>query len=295
MKFLMVLIIVLTSLFANMFDDQAYEAYKNGRYKKAFKLYGESYSAKADYNLARFYERGIGTEKNQTKALWHYNKVYESMDFQNYKTCEDEMLPYYYVTLKKLHKDAQSKALKRFCKSAKNPFIVKCPAARVIPKTDRATLSEFDCSLYKRFPKSMKRILHIHAKMKDNDSVYEELLIKQYKSKMITAIRPIISYYIQKETKCIRSAQTNSDVERCLNDYEDFLHKALLSQQVTVGIRPSEEMLEKDPKLKKEMEDERKMYEERRIFLQQKATRKDKEEAVRKLKKLHNNVGIYYQ
>ncbi|WP_158298176.1 hypothetical protein [Sulfurovum sp. NBC37-1] len=54
-------------------------------------------------------------------------------------------------------------------------------------------------------------------------------------------------------------------------------------------------MLKKDPKLKKEMEDERKMYEKRRIFLQRRATKKDKEEAVRKLKKLYNNVGVYYQ
>jgi len=291
----MVFIIALTSLFPNMLDDQAYEAYKKGHYKKAFKLYGESYSAKADYNLARFYERGTGTEKNQPEALRYYNKVYESIDFQNYKTCKNEMLPYYYVTLKKLHKDAQSKALRRFCKSAKNPFIVKCSAAGVIPKTDRATLNEFDCFFYKRFPKSMKKLLHVHAKIKDNDSAFQPILIKKYRSKMVSAIRPVISYYIKKEIKCIRSARTNSNVERCLDDYEGFLHKALLSEEVTVGIRPSEEMMKKDPKLKKEMDDERKMYEKRRIFLQQTATKKDKKEAVGKLKKLHNNVDIYYQ
>jgi len=192
----MVFIIAFTSLFPNMLDDQAYAAYKKGHYKKAFKLYHESYSAKADYNLARFYERGIGTEKNQPEALRYYNKVYESIDLHHYRTCENEMLPYYYVTLKKLHKDAQSKALKRFCNSAKNPFIVKCPAAGVISKTDRATLSEFDCSFYKRFPKSMKRLLHFHTKIKNNDSAYQPILIKKYRSKMISAIRPIISYYI---------------------------------------------------------------------------------------------------
>ncbi|RRS32356.1 MAG: hypothetical protein P794_01810 [Epsilonproteobacteria bacterium (ex Lamellibrachia satsuma)] len=44
------------------------------------------------------------------------------------------------------------------------------------------------------------------------------------------------------------------------------------------------------------MDDERKIYEKRRISLQRRATKKDKEEAVKKLKKLHNNnVDIYYQ
>ena len=111
---------------------------------------------------------------------------------------------------------------------------------------------------------------------------------------MISAIRPIISYYIKKETKCIYKAHKNSDVEYCLDDYESFLHKALLSSEVSVS-RPSEEILRKDPKLRKEMEDERKMYEKRSIFLQQTATKKDKEEAVKKLKKLHTNTDIYYQ
>ncbi|SFV67103.1 hypothetical protein MNB_SV-10-903 [hydrothermal vent metagenome] len=295
MKLLMILILAFTYLFSDLSDDQAYEAYKKGHYKKAFELYSKAYTTKADYNLAQFYEQGIGTKKDQQEALRYYDKVYENIDFHDYRTCENAMLPYYYNTLKKLHKTAESKALRRFCKDDRNPFVTKCPAAGVVPKFDRASLNEFDCFYYKRFPKSMKRLLHIHAKIKENDSAYLPILIKKYRPQMVRAIRPIISYYIKKGTKCISRAKTNNDVERCMDDYVDFLHKALLSMEISGGIRPTEEMLKKDPKLRKEMEDEMKRYEERSIFLQQTATKKDKEKAVKELKELHTSIDIYYQ
>jgi len=293
MKLLMTLILAFTYLFSSVVDDQAYEAYKKGHYKKAFELYSESSTTKADYNLAQFYEHGIGTKKDQQKALRYYNKVYESIDFHDYRICENAMLPYYYKTLKKLHKTAESKALRRFCKGDKNPFVANCPAAGVIPKSDRASLNEFDCFYYKRFPESMKRLLHIHAKIKENDSVYQEDLARKYRPQMIRAIRPIIRYYIKKETKCISRAKTNNDVQRCLDEYVAFLYKAFLSIELSVS-RPAEEDIKKDPKLRKAMEDEQKRYEKEKIFLQQTATKKAKEKAVKRLKELPTSMDTYY-
>ncbi|HHD74636.1 MAG TPA: hypothetical protein ENL00_02255, partial [Nitratifractor sp.] len=82
----------------------AYRAYKNGNYKKAFELYKSANNPKAYYNMAQFYEHGIGVKKDNQSAMRNYEMVYYAIDLKSYKTCENELLPYFYITLKKLKK-----------------------------------------------------------------------------------------------------------------------------------------------------------------------------------------------
>jgi len=293
MRIFIVFVTILTFLFSGMIDDKAYKEYKKGHYKRAFELYKESYSTKSYYNLAVFYERGIGTAKNNKKAQDYYKKVYREINFLSYKTCEDAMLPYYYKTLKKLNKMDDYQKLKALCQRDNNPYVAKCPASRIIPKNHRATLKNFGCFYYKRFPKSMKKLMCIHAKIKSYDSVWEPKLIKKYKPQMVRAVKPIINYYIRKETKCINRAKRNEDIERCLGEYRIFLRKALLSAEVSV-LRPSQEQINQDPKLKKAIENEKQRWVEKKRYLQQIATKRDKIEAIKRLKRLHKTIEDVY-
>jgi len=299
MRLIIVVLISFTYLFARMTDDKAYKEYKRGHYKRAFELYKKSGTTKADYNLAVFYEQGIGTAKNKQKALEYYKKVYNAIDynmnFNNYKIC-NAMLPYYYKALKKLDKKEELQKLKTKCAKEKNPFFAKCPVARVIPKNSRATLNDFECFYYKRFPKSMKRLLGIHAKIKSYDSVWEPKLVKKYKPQMIKAIKPIIKYYIHKETKCINRAKRNENVENCLYEYLNFLHKAFLSQQIADDtIMFLRDEAKRNPKARQELNERNRRAKERKRYLQQIATKEEKTKALKELKTLHKTIEDYYQ
>ncbi len=265
-------------------DKEAYSAYKKGQYKKAFELYKKSFTVKADYNLAVFYERGIGTKKNPKKAREYYLNVYSHITPLNNKLCEDEMLPYYYITLKKLKKFDELKSLKSGCRGYKNPYIRKCPAAKVVPRYYRRGLKKFQCFYYKRFPNAMKRLLKIHSQINAYSSLETAKLVSKNRAKIIRAIKPIVSYYIKKESRCINRAKYNKDIRRCLYEYENFLHKAFLSQEVSVFRAVDKKTIAK----------EKAAYEQERVYLNEVATKKEKQKALRDLKIMHKNVESAY-
>lgn len=150
MKFLLYIFLTI-SIFASSaeLDKTAYKAYKKGEYKKAFEFYKRSNTLKSTYNLAQFYENGIGVPKNHTKAKRYFLKVYNSINFNNYKTCESKLLPYFYKTLKKLRKYDKYNELKNLCKADINPYLINCPSANIIPKNDRKSIDRFSCRFYK--------------------------------------------------------------------------------------------------------------------------------------------------
>lgn len=287
MKFILTVLIIFSSAFSSQIelDDKAYRAYKKGDYTTAFKLYQKSPTVKSDYNLAQFYEKGIGTKKDPQKAKEYYQMVYNSIDFRNFKTCENPMLPYFYITLKKLHKTTEYKALKRLCSSEKDPFLKRCPAAKVIPKFDRADMDQFSCILYKKFPNSMKKLLHLHTKILSYGNVYEPVLVKKYRSRLLQSIRPIMHYYIKSGTRCISQARINRDITKCFAPYESFLRSALISREVSVFLDVN------DKKLMQQEREESQRYEK---YLKQAATKKEKAKAIQELKKLHKNIQYEY-
>jgi hypothetical protein len=101
----------------SLYLDDAYKAYKAHQYKEAFRLYSNAVAAieysqdkrdnfKALYNLARFYDKGIGTKKDKIKAALYYYKAYTIFqdDVYNDKNiCKDTFVPYYIRTMKRLY------------------------------------------------------------------------------------------------------------------------------------------------------------------------------------------------
>ncbi len=284
MKFFILLLMTYTAVSAfNIAPDKlAFQAYKKGQYEKAFRLYKESTSIKAAYNLGQFYEQGIGTPKNWQQAKQYYEEVYSHIDLNSYKTCESEMLPYYYTTLKKLHKSADLHKLESLCKVDRNPFLHKCPSAKAIPMRYRSDIEDFQCFYYKKFPNAMKRLLQIHTEIKGSDVDLWDQLTQTYKQKIIHAIQPITRYYIQKESQCIQHAMYKKDIEGCLDAYKKFLWKAFISGEISVTI-PAESREKYETAAAKE-----------RTRLATPASRDDKQKALQELRTLHQQIQSYH-
>ncbi|BAF72206.1 tetratricopeptide repeat protein [Sulfurovum sp. NBC37-1] len=239
MKILILLAIVNALLFGSV-TDEAYKEYKKGHYKKAFSLYSKGYmqgNVKAAYNLATFYEKGIGIQKNPQKAYFYYNFVHAGIELRlsDPAICTDKMLPYYYKTIKKMaeyngksYYNEQYETLKQTCsKTHVDPFIKKCPSANIIARPDRYCLDCFDCILYKKYPKRMRKILHLHTRYRAIEhqacrTYLSEALEKKEKaiSKEIYKLsKPILRYYLKQEENCVKTAKTKGDLLGCSLGY----------------------------------------------------------------------------
>ena len=104
--------------------DNAYKAYKNKNYKKAFLLYKKAKDVaningvfktdnfRAFYNIALFYDKGIGTKKNKIKAALNYYRAYLTYLKKSYhlkEFCKDKYLKQFKWTLKRLYYFEQDK------------------------------------------------------------------------------------------------------------------------------------------------------------------------------------------
>ena len=283
MKTIFIFLTVAAALLASNtdLDKTAYRAYKKGQYKKAFELYKKSGTLKSVYNLAQFYDKGIGTPKNPKKAKEYFNRVYRNINFNSRKTCENELLPYFYKTLKKLNRYGKYNKLKTMCSVSKDPFIANCPSASIIPKNERKSMNRFACRFYKKFPHAMKKLLHIHSKILSQDNLFQPQLINRYKSSITASIRPVINYYINKGTHCINRAYSNADVANCSADYKTFLQNAFLSQTLCANRGAA------DKAALQKAEQEAIQHEQ---YLNQAATLEAKAKAIRELKEMHKHV-----
>ena len=225
---------------AGSLTDKAYRAYRAKNYIRAFKLYREGSregDLKAIYNLAVMYEKGLGTEKNLEKANVLYGMVIMALQdndrLNDPAVCKSKMLPYYYKALSKLSNYEENleymqkeRSLKDLCcESYTDPFLRKCPAARVVKKEDRYRLENFKCHLYRKYPQTMKKLLALHSKYREALTGYrpeDERLRREkikknkaLKMQIKTTARPIIEAYLKEAETCVEKAETRGELKRC--------------------------------------------------------------------------------
>ena len=209
MKILALILLVISFAFGSLTDD-AYKAYKAKEYKKAFELYSKAYqygSKKAAYNLAVFYQKGIGAKKDKQKAVKLYKELTNRLNYRiDDEYCFSKMAKYYKIALKNLAKLEPSsnakKLLKKLNKSCYN----------------KVYLLSNKSILLKKYPKNVRKIfyykrLYLQAKVEDNREKE-----KIYKNKIISFAKPLMRYYLQKSIKCIKKAKIYKDIQSCSYD-----------------------------------------------------------------------------
>ena len=278
--------------------DAAYAAYKKGRAAEAFRLYRlawkEEGSTKAAYNLAVFYEKGIGTSRNLSEAQKYYRIVHDRIYriFPIRKICDDPMLPYYRKTLRKLAEyrkrnhyrkllreiDESCTEQKQWRTEANDRYLKVCPEASVVPAADRIELRRYDCMLFRKYPGLMKEYLHLYRQRKqflllaergDDLEAKRKAVAAHHRIKKIVA--PIMRHALKKEERCIRKARTVGELSRCNLNYVFFADHVMGCEVTMEGCHFSP-----DP--------EKACEEERRFFAQplKEATRNKAIEKIRR-------------
>ncbi len=262
--------------------DKAYKEYKAKHYEKAFALYQKAYDQgdrKAIYNLATFYDKGIGTKKDRKRAIELYREFIDtgSDKINSGAICIDDLKKYYVIALKKLteyQKDRYYKGLldilNQNCQR-ENSFIKKCPYAKVVAPEDRYNLASIDCVLYKKYPKNLKKFFH-YQRLLGGVKETSSLQYDRYTKKMDHYIDPIIKYYLRKEIECIKNANLVGDIVKCeaayLGKRDDILSESNLQ-----NFADSRELFSSEEEKKN-----RKRHE------QQKATEKEKQELIDRIR-----------
>jgi hypothetical protein len=251
--FLLLTIALISWLWAG--TDEAYRAYNKGDYAEAFRLYKEAYkrsgSTKAAYNLGVFYEKGIGVKKNLEEAIRYYEEVETAVMnlYSSRAICSDrKMLPYYKKSLKKLHRYAHSdyaakllQNIEKECavkqKELSDPYLATCPAASIVPKADRRNdLAYYDCTLFKRYPKLMKRYLRLdrerrvalaRAEASNGRDRQAAQRAKALHRRIKKLVAPLMRHELRQTIGCIRKASTFGEAEACEMDYVRFADKVM--------------------------------------------------------------------
>ena len=251
-KAIIALCALLTLISAGSLTDEAYKAYRAKDYKKAFELYkkgAQDGDIKAIYNLGVMYEKGLGTDKNPQEANVRYGMVVMALEdagsLKDPAICKSEMLPYYYKAMRKLAKSEGNgdymrkyNRLKRLCSgSHTDPFLRKCPAAKVVKKEDRYDLGNFECRLYKKYPRTMKRLLSLHSRYRKARVRFEPQSTESRKEmgqkekalqqQMKKVASPIIKAYLEEAKACIARAETKGDLKQCEGRFAGVLSDLL--------------------------------------------------------------------
>ena len=229
---------------------EAYAAYRAGHSDKAFRLYRQTWqtehSTKAAYNLAVFYEQGIGISRDLSLALKYYRIVEDRIVTLMWDgaICDAEtMLPYYRKTLRKLsmidpnpfHIQTLHR-LDRFCAEVKRnrrlratKYLKLCPAAASVPPGDRIDPERYDCELFVRYPDTMKRYLRLYrlrkyqsALAQNTDDAEAEREVGRIQRAIRKSVKPLLRYASQKEERCLRKARTVGDRDDCILQYSSF-------------------------------------------------------------------------
>jgi hypothetical protein len=197
-------------------------------------------------------------KKDLQKAIRYYGEVETAaMNLYSAKEiCADtKMLPYYKKSLKKLHRYAHSgyaakllKSIEAECaKGNKEPsdsYLAKCPAASIVPKGDRIGLAYYDCALFKRYPKIMRRYLRLArerqtyvaraqaANGRDRQAA-ERAVAAHRKIEKLAA--PLMRYELQRAIACTRKASTFGRAEACAMEYRRFADRVMGCEPVFEG------------------------------------------------------------
>ena len=258
MRGLLIFLTIFIVIEASSLTDIAYKEYRLHHYKRAFELYkkgSDEGNIKAIYNLAVFYEKGIGTKKDTNRAKELYGTLLMALEnidmLQDPAICKSKMLPFYYKSFKKLAYYENNmnylrrlKALKKLCSTPYlNSYLKRCPSAKVVKKEYRYHLEDFNCKLFKRYPNTMKHLLALHSKYRRVQVGFEpksRVLRKRYRAKLTKLLReiekvayPIIKDYSKSATVCVKKAKKRGDLDSC---YERFLSN--ISTLLTPAPRP---------------------------------------------------------
>jgi len=277
------LLIVCCVVFAfGSITDQAYKEYRAKHYKKAFKLYQKGYkqrNLKAMYNLATFYDKGIGVKQDIKRATELYSEFIELARDKIYSgvICVDKLKKYYIISLKKLieyEKDDYYQGLldtlDKNCQKEKD-FIKKCPYAKMVAPQDRYNLASIDCILYKKYPKNLKNFFHYEALLR-NERDSSSLKYEKYAKKIDFYIKPVMKYYLNKQIECIKKAKLVGDIVGCEAMYLAKRDEILFESNY-MNFADSRALFST-----KEEQEKRKRLE------QQEATAKDKQKAIDRIK-----------
>jgi len=226
-------------LYGGLTDD-AYRAYKKGQYSRAFELYNMALqrenSDKALYNIAVFYEKGIGVRKNLPKALEYYRMLYGRIDgkVRQSEICRDPMLPWYRKTLKKLIRYEKEKRRYRYTlttltetcrdKPAKSGGV--CTAAGKIASRYRDWLDCIDCAMVRRHPRVIKRYLDLVRQREENDKRFRKTADMKYfnahkriNREIQKVMIPIMKELTKETIACVKKAKTHGDLKGCYDNY----------------------------------------------------------------------------
>ena len=219
--------------------DDAYRAYKKGEESRAFELYNKAWqreeSRKALYNIAVFYEKGIGVRKNLPKALEYYRRLAGLVDWESRESriCRDPMLPWYRKALKKLIRYEGKKSyrytletLKETCgaNAAKKGGI--CTADGNVASRYRDWLGCLDCLLIRRHAGTIRRFLTLARQREANDRHFKQTSdMKYYRAhdrinrRIEKTLAPVMKELTQDTVECVRKAETGSDLNGCYETY----------------------------------------------------------------------------
>jgi hypothetical protein len=229
MKSLTIFITILSFVGATALTDRAYKEYKKKNYKKAFELYQKDGSPKAVYNMAVFYEKGLGVKKDNKKAKSLYKRYISLVqaEINDHSICTSPKLKYVKKSLKKLKRFKELNSLSSYCskyyptqKEQLRNFLRKCPIVkRVIKKRYWDEAKYYECILFKKFPKIMQRHLRDKERFKKYQKSFDTQNMEKLSNKAKSYVKPIMKLYKQRQLKCAKKAKSFGDLEKCSIDY----------------------------------------------------------------------------
>ena len=234
MRHFVIFLVFTISIFASTLEDEAYKAYKNQNYTKAFKLYkddAKNHNLKSMLMVGVFFEKGLSVPQNKKLALKIYKAIIKEIKYKHtlkdLKIISIALNRAYAITNDNRYKELLSKINKLFYKQNNKEnlnkdiqeYLYVCPAAKVVDSKYQEGIWEFDCNLFNKFPKRMAlfmKLRYLREKAFSND---QNELVAKIDNEIDLIIDPIIKY-LQKDTiDCYSKAIYNTDIKSCNYDF----------------------------------------------------------------------------
>jgi len=246
--FLLIISQLLLTLYlhANQLEDTAFNEYQRGNYTKALSLYTKAASKKSLKSLLMlglFFERGLGIQKDNQRAIKLYKLILKRTSNIKELLKNKEKSTITITALKRLaiitkqqkyaqlaKKIALIKEQKRVKKeplfdsnaSIVDDFFILCPFAALVAPEDREGIESFDCALFENFPKRMVLFMKLRRLRFEALNAQEKnfaIKLKKIDEKMAILVKPMIQFLQKEAIDCYQNSETNSDIQICDYDY----------------------------------------------------------------------------